>query len=85
MHSVDNQIDLDALVDYTIINHQTDLTDTTNEGNEVKDELLAFMSGRTKSYAADICHVLAAKQAPDNKQEPQSELRQFSSKFFHTW
>ena len=67
MQAVDAQIDLDALIDYTIINHKTDLIYdcTTKEDRGEKDDLLTFMSGVPKSDAADICDVLAAKQAPD--------------------
>ena len=65
MHTVDDPIDLDALIDYTIMNHKTDMIDTSSDDPGEKDDLLAFMSGRTKSDAADIRHVLAAKQATD--------------------
>ena len=58
-----NQIDLDALIDYTVMNHKTEMIDTTSGDTREKDDHLAFMPGRTKSNAADICHVPAAKHA----------------------
>jgi hypothetical protein len=51
-HHVEDPINIDDLIDYTIMSHKIDSTDV---GNDTKnsDDLLAFMAG-TKSDAGDI-------------------------------
>jgi hypothetical protein len=36
MHNVDEQVDLDALIDYTIMNHKAEMVDTTGNDNGEK-------------------------------------------------
>ena len=67
-HLIDDPINLDDPIDLTVMNHKTVSVATTDdhlitERND--DDLLAYMSGRTKSNSGDIRHVLAAKQTPD--------------------
>jgi hypothetical protein len=62
-HHMEDLINLDDLIDYTIMSHKIDSTDVGNDPKN-SDDLLAFMAG-TKSDAGDICKVLAAKQASE--------------------
>jgi hypothetical protein len=58
IHHVEDPINLDALIDYTIMSHKIDSTDVGNDTKNSED-LSAFMAG-TKSDASDISKVLAA-------------------------
>ena len=63
VHSMEETVNLDDLIDYTVMNHTTVSTD--DKVDDKGDELLAYMAGRTSSDAADIRHVLAAKQSSE--------------------
>jgi Reverse transcriptase (RNA-dependent DNA polymerase) len=66
MHTFEETVNLDDLIDYTVMNHTTVSTD--NKVDEKGDDLLAYMAGRTSSDAGDIRHVLAAKQSSEKTQ-----------------
>ena len=68
VHDVGDVINLDDLVDYTVMKH--DVVSSGDDDDKVKsdddDALLAYMAGRTSSLG-DIRQVLAAKSTPDKK------------------
>jgi hypothetical protein len=64
MHDVDKFVDLDHLIDYATMKHETAVTDAEAHSNADEDggsELLAYMSGQ-KSSCGDVRQVLASKQ-----------------------
>jgi hypothetical protein len=63
VHHVEDPINLNDLIDYTVMRHKIDSTDVGNDPKN-SDDLLAFMAGTT-SDAGDIRKVLAAKQASE--------------------
>jgi hypothetical protein len=61
VHEVDEVVDVDDIIDYTMMNHDVsndDDVDRVNTNNN--DGLLAYMAGRSSS-AGDICYVMATK------------------------
>ena len=66
-HSIEEHVNLDDLIDYTVMNHNTNLIDdSSNQAQDNSDTaLLAYMSGRTNPDAGDIRQVLAAKRTSD--------------------
>jgi hypothetical protein len=68
VHDIGDVINLDDIVDYTVMKH--DVVSSGEEDDKVKsdddDALLAYMAGRTSSLG-DIRQVLAAKSTPDKK------------------
>ena len=68
MHNVGDVINLDDIVDYTVMKHNVVLSgdDDDKVKSDDDDALLAYMAGRTSSLG-DILQVLAAKSAPDKK------------------
>ena len=65
-------IDLDDIIDYVVMNHDTVETDGCDDpkGDPIDGDnaYLAFMAGRDNDTSAgDIRHVLATKRAPDKK------------------
>ena len=65
VHHVEDLINLDDLIDFTVMSHKTEMNDPEDtKSNDNSDDLLAFMAG-TKSDAGDIRKVLAAKRTPD--------------------
>jgi hypothetical protein len=72
-HNVETYIDLHRIIDNAIMydeaepHNDNDASTGTTEGN---NDLLAYMVGQ-QSSSGDICHVLAAKRAPDKQQKRQ--------------
>jgi hypothetical protein len=66
IHAVEDFVDLDSMIDYAVMKHDTDHANTNynkiadNEGTE----MLAYMS-RQKSSCGDARQVLASNQHPD--------------------
>jgi len=54
-HILEDHVDLDDLIDYTIMQHHTDPSaDGDVKGPDPTDALLAFMAGRTNTSSGDI-------------------------------
>jgi hypothetical protein len=72
-HNIDNYIDIDNVIDNSMIN-QGDDTISDNEikadTNESTNNLLAYMAGQLTS-SGDICQVLATKRARDKQKKRQ--------------
>lgn len=50
VHNVDESVDIDDIIDYTILNHEVALTDDDTKGTSTdNDSLLAYMAGRSSS------------------------------------
>jgi hypothetical protein len=73
MYSVDSWVDLDHIIDYTVMKHVVDYNDPNDDG-KVDDnggtELLVYMSDQ-KSPCGDVRQVLASKQTPDKNKKRQ--------------
>jgi hypothetical protein len=67
IHDIGDYVDLDNIVDYAVNNHDVyQKEEVGNKVDSIHDKLLAYMAGRTFG-SGDICHVFAAKKAPDKK------------------
>ena len=61
MHEVADVVDIDDIIDYTILNHEVTSNNDDDKGTLTdNNSLLAYMSGRTSS-AGDIHKVMATK------------------------
>jgi hypothetical protein len=73
LHHIEEQVNLDTLIDYTIMSHKGNTTNHNGEEDGDNDDtLLAYMAGRNASDASDIRHVLAANHT-QNKKETTSQ------------
>jgi hypothetical protein len=69
MRDVDTFVDLDHLIDYATMKHETAATDAhSNADEDGGSELLAYMTGQ-KSSCGDVQRVLASKQTPDKNKK----------------
>ena len=68
MHDVGDVINLDDIVDYTVMKHDVGSSGDGDDKSKSDDDdaLLAYMAGRTSSLG-DIRQVLAAKSIPDKQ------------------
>jgi hypothetical protein len=75
MHSIDDFIDLDHIIDYAVMKHNVDYADPIDDSNADNDgsnaELLAYMAGQ-KSSCGDVRQVLASNQTPDKNKKRQA-------------
>jgi hypothetical protein len=66
-HDVDEVVDIDVIIDYTMLNHDANADDDDDKGNTTdSDSLLSYMAGRS-SLAGDICKVIKTKTKSPNK------------------
>jgi hypothetical protein len=72
MHAVEEFVDLDSIIDYAVMKHDTAHVNTND--NKIADNegtvLLAYMSGQQLS-CGDVWQVLASKQKPDKNKNVQ--------------
>jgi hypothetical protein len=74
MHPIDDFIDLDHIIDYTVMKHDVDYADPIDDSkadNDGGNELLAYMAGQ-KSACGDVRRVLASKQTPGKNKKLQA-------------
>jgi hypothetical protein len=64
MHSIDDFVDLDHIIDYSVMKYDVEYADPVDESKVDDDKLLAYMPGQ-KSSCADFYQVLVSKQSPD--------------------
>jgi len=66
VHKINNAVNLDNLIDYVVMNHNTGVAEDDNpdpkEDTSSEDTLLAYMAGRSSDASGDIRQVLAAKR-----------------------
>jgi hypothetical protein len=72
MHVVEDIVDLDSMIDYAVMKHDTAPVDTDNNKivHNKGTALLAYMSGQ-KSSCGDVRQVLASNQQPDKNKNIQ--------------
>ena len=72
LHSVEDFVDLDSMIDYAVMKHDT--TPVNTDDNKLADNegtaLLPYMSGQ-KSSCGGVQQVLASKQQPDKNKNVQ--------------
>jgi hypothetical protein len=66
-HEVDEVVDIDDIIDYTMLNQDQTVDDDDEKGNTTNsDGSFAYMAGHS-SLAEDICIVMATKTKIPNK------------------
>jgi hypothetical protein len=72
MHSIDSYVDLDAIIEYAVMEHEVHTGDDNadKDDNAEGTDLLAYMSGQHSS-SEDIRQVLAAKKVTSKQKKRQ--------------
>jgi hypothetical protein len=82
MHSIDSSVDLDAIIEYSVMEHKdhTRDDDADKDDNAESTDLLAYMAGQHSS-SGDIREVPAAKKVPSKQKSREGNLAPSSLSF----